>query len=140
VSRNGHCFASFSALTSSIASSMEGPAAIFDGEIVCVDRKGRPRFNDLLFRRGEARFFAFDLLHLDGKDLRYDAEQFVRCSIPDTCPKKRRQVFAEKTSRRWPGTTPAVGARYFGDRYLAFRWPSRTRTGESRCAVRGTQV
>jgi hypothetical protein len=27
---------------------------------------------------------------------------------------------------------PAVGACYFGDRYLAFRWPSRTRTGESR--------
>jgi bifunctional non-homologous end joining protein LigD len=72
VSRNGHGFASFSALTSSIASSMEGTAAIFDGEIVCVDRKGRPRFNDLLFHRGEARFFAFDLLYLDGKDLRYD--------------------------------------------------------------------
>jgi bifunctional non-homologous end joining protein LigD len=72
VSRNGHGFASFSALTSSIASSMEGTAAIFDGEIVCIDRKGRPRFNDLLFHRGEARFFAFDLLYLDGKDLRYD--------------------------------------------------------------------
>jgi bifunctional non-homologous end joining protein LigD len=72
VSRNGHAFTSFSALTSSVAKSMKGLPAIFDGEIVCVDRKGRPRFNDLLFHRGEARFFAFDLLHLDGKDLRYD--------------------------------------------------------------------
>jgi ATP-dependent DNA ligase len=45
---------------------------ILDDEIVCVDPKGRPQFNDLLFHRGEPRFFAFDLLHLDGKDLRYD--------------------------------------------------------------------
>jgi bifunctional non-homologous end joining protein LigD len=72
VSRNGHGFASFAGLASSIANSVEGTTAVFDGEIVCVDRKGRPRFNDLLFRRGEARFFAFDLLYLDGKDLRYD--------------------------------------------------------------------
>jgi ATP-dependent DNA ligase len=70
VSRNGHPFASFSALVSSITRSLESTSAIFDGEIVCVDRKGRPQFNDLLFRRGEPRFFAFDLLYLDGKDLR----------------------------------------------------------------------
>lgn len=72
VSRNGHVFASFTGLASSIAKSFEGTTAIFDGEIVCVDSKGRPRFNDLLFRRGEPCFFAFDLLYLDGKDLRHD--------------------------------------------------------------------
>jgi bifunctional non-homologous end joining protein LigD len=72
VSRNGHPFASFFELASSIGNCLQGTAAIFDGEIVCVDHKGRPRFNDLLFRRGEARFFAFDLLYLNGKDLRYD--------------------------------------------------------------------
>ena len=72
VSRNGHAFASFAKLVSSIARSLESSAAIFDGEIVCVDSKGRPRFNDLLFHRGEPRFFAFDLLYLDGKDLRHD--------------------------------------------------------------------
>jgi bifunctional non-homologous end joining protein LigD len=69
VSRNGHPFAE---LASSIAKSVEGMTAVFDGEIVCVDYKGRPRFNDLLFRRGEPRFFAFDLLYLNGKDLRHD--------------------------------------------------------------------
>src|ERR1700688_3083131 len=72
VSRNGHAFASFADLSLSIGQLLEGTTAVFDGEIVCVDREGRPRFNDLLFRRGEARFFAFDLLYLDGKDLRYD--------------------------------------------------------------------
>lgn len=38
--------------------------AVFDGEILCVDGKGRPRFNDLLFRRRDPVFFAFDLLYL----------------------------------------------------------------------------
>jgi ATP-dependent DNA ligase len=46
--------------------------AVLDGEIVCLDRKGRPQFEDLLFRRGVPCFFAFDLLY-DGKDRRRDA-------------------------------------------------------------------
>jgi bifunctional non-homologous end joining protein LigD len=41
-----------------------------DGEIVCLDDKGRCQFNDLLFRRGEPCFVAFDLLQKDGNDLR----------------------------------------------------------------------
>jgi ATP-dependent DNA ligase len=32
--------------------------------------RGRPQFSDLLFHRGEPRFFAFDLLMADGHDLR----------------------------------------------------------------------
>ena len=43
---------------------------VLDGEIVCLDRRGRPQFNDLLFHRGEPCFFAFDLLMSDGSDLR----------------------------------------------------------------------
>jgi bifunctional non-homologous end joining protein LigD len=41
-----------------------------DGEIVCLDQDGRSQFNDLLFRRGEPFFVAFDLLQKDGNDLR----------------------------------------------------------------------
>jgi bifunctional non-homologous end joining protein LigD len=44
---------------------------VLDGEIVCLDRRGKPQFNDLFSRRGEPRFVAFDLLRLDGEDLRY---------------------------------------------------------------------
>lgn len=39
-------------------------------DIVCVDNDGRPQFEDLLFRRGNPCFFAFDLLIRDGQDLR----------------------------------------------------------------------
>jgi bifunctional non-homologous end joining protein LigD len=72
VSRNGHVFASFAGLASSISMTLDATTAVFDGEIVCVDGKGHPRFNDLLFRRREPIFYAFDLLYLNGKDLRYD--------------------------------------------------------------------
>jgi len=41
-----------------------------NGEIACVERRGRPQFKDLLFHRGEPCFFAFDLLISDGKDWR----------------------------------------------------------------------
>ena len=41
-----------------------------DGRIVCLDNRGHCQFNHLLFRRGEPCFVAFDLLHINGKDLR----------------------------------------------------------------------
>lgn len=45
--------------------------AVLDGEIVCLDRKGNSQFKNLLFRRGEPRFYVFDLLSCNGEDLRY---------------------------------------------------------------------
>jgi len=69
VSRNGHPFSSFTELSNAMKLSHQGQT-VLDGEIVCLDRKGRPRFNDLLFHRGEPSFVAFDLLMIDGKDLR----------------------------------------------------------------------
>ena len=45
-------------------------SAVLDGEIACVDDMGRSVFNDLLFRRRECVFFAFDLLFVNGEDLR----------------------------------------------------------------------
>ena len=69
ISRNGHPFNSFDTLRKALTAPGDGKTVI-DGEIVCTDRRGRPRFNDLLFHRGEPCFFAFDLLMNDGRDLR----------------------------------------------------------------------
>jgi ATP-dependent DNA ligase len=44
--------------------------AVLDGEIVCLDSEGRSQFYTLLRRRGEPVFYAFDLLWLNGEDLR----------------------------------------------------------------------
>jgi ATP-dependent DNA ligase len=43
---------------------------VIDGEICSLDRRGRRQFKNLLFRRGNQCFFAFDLLTCDEKDLR----------------------------------------------------------------------
>jgi bifunctional non-homologous end joining protein LigD len=69
VSRNGNSFASFADLANQIAEHLPANAAL-DGEIVAVDRKGKPRFNDLMFHRRPPCFFAFDLLTCDGRDWR----------------------------------------------------------------------
>src|SRR5437763_1210035 len=70
VSRNGNTFRNFKDLGQSIGENLRVESAVLDGEIACVDESGRSVFNDLLFRRRECVFFAFDLLFLDGDDLR----------------------------------------------------------------------
>src|SRR5436305_11951692 len=90
LSRNGHPFASFSALAESISDSLPNMRAVIDGEICSVDRRGRPQFKNLLFRRGNPPcFFAFDLLSCDGKDLRterlLDRKQELRRLLARAC-------------------------------------------------------
>ena len=70
ISRRGNPFKSFSTLCDAIGRELKADAAIVDGEIVCLDCKGRAQFNKLLFRRAEPCFVAFDVLWIDGKDLR----------------------------------------------------------------------
>jgi bifunctional non-homologous end joining protein LigD len=48
-------------------------SAIIDGEIVCLDAQGVSRFNELFTRRGQPVLYTFDLLWLDGEDLRQTA-------------------------------------------------------------------
>jgi bifunctional non-homologous end joining protein LigD len=45
-------------------------SAILGGEVVCLDEGGQSDFKKLLFRRDWPFFFAFDLLALNGDDLR----------------------------------------------------------------------
>ena len=70
VSRNGNTFASFRDPAADVAASFRGADAVLDGEIVCLDVHGCPQFEDLMFRRGELFFVAFDALWINGEDLR----------------------------------------------------------------------
>jgi bifunctional non-homologous end joining protein LigD len=57
----------------SAVAALPASQAVIDGEIVAFDEEGKPSFQQLQHRtaRGTAiRFFAFDLLHLNGSDLR----------------------------------------------------------------------
>jgi len=70
VSRNGNTFRNFKDLAQWIGENLPVDNAVIDGEIACVDDSGRSVFNDLLSRRRECLFFAFDLLFFNGEDLR----------------------------------------------------------------------
>jgi ATP-dependent DNA ligase len=62
ISRNGHRFSSFADLEKLISAGLPDTRAVIDGEIYSLDKKGRPRFTDLLFHRGDYPcFLAFDL-------------------------------------------------------------------------------
>ncbi|HEY4592019.1 MAG TPA: hypothetical protein VIJ61_06395, partial [Thermoanaerobaculia bacterium] len=60
----------FEDLWSRLSEVLRGREAILDGEIVALDRRGKPVFDSLIRREGFIAFAAFDLLWLDGKDLR----------------------------------------------------------------------
>ncbi len=86
VSRNGRPLnARFPAVASALAGLTVD--AVLDGEVVAVDEKGRPDFQALQnsVRSGEGRilYYVFDLLQVDGRDLR-------------PLPLKRRQVLLRK--------------------------------------------
>jgi bifunctional non-homologous end joining protein LigD len=68
ISRNQKTYKSFGQLCAELARISRD--CTLDGEIVCVDSDGRPQFYDLLRHRSEAAFVAFDILDVDGRDLR----------------------------------------------------------------------
>ena len=70
VSRTGHTFKHWPYLEVELAHAVRCDSAVLDGEIVCFDDTGRPNFHKLLFRRGWPHFCAFDVLALNGRDLR----------------------------------------------------------------------
>ena len=70
VSRNRNAFKTFEPLEQAIGQELSGRSAILDGEIVRPGSDGRPMFYELMRRRGPFCFYAFDLVWLDGTDLR----------------------------------------------------------------------
>jgi len=69
-SRRDFQFDRFDDLCHRIASVLSKRDAIVDGEVVALNRQGKPVFRDLLRGQGFIAFAAFDLLWLDGTDLR----------------------------------------------------------------------
>jgi bifunctional non-homologous end joining protein LigD len=68
-SRKGKKFHQFEPLHKQVLRCLKGQQAILDGEIVVLDEKGRSNFYDLMAHRGEPRYYAFDLMWLNGVDL-----------------------------------------------------------------------
>jgi bifunctional non-homologous end joining protein LigD len=70
VSRKGITYTRFDDLCAGLLRAAKVRDAVLDGEIVCLDQEGKPRFDWLLHRRHPAAFVAFDLVWLNGKDYR----------------------------------------------------------------------
>jgi ATP-dependent DNA ligase len=90
VSRKGYVYKRFVALAEQIAQSLKARDAVLDGEIVCLDGSGKSQFKSLMYRRGTPYFYAFDILQLNGKDLRslplLTRKRQLRRLIPKTGP------------------------------------------------------
>ena len=87
--------------------------AILDGEVICVDAKGVSQFNQLLSRKGEPVFYAFDLLWLDGEDLRQmplveRKKRLARLVRAAKCP---RLLYAQRIEQHGKGFFAEICAR-----------------------------
>jgi bifunctional non-homologous end joining protein LigD len=70
ISRNGNHLSRFDDLCRQLADELDVNDAILDGEVIAADETGRPRFYDLLRRTREPSYVSFDVLWLNGLDLR----------------------------------------------------------------------
>lgn len=69
-SRRDFPFDRFGELYDRVREVLYGREVILDGEVVALNRKGKPVFRDLLRGQGFMAYAACDLLWLDGSDLR----------------------------------------------------------------------
>lgn len=107
ISRNGNAFKSFPALNEAFPQELRARSAVLGGEIVALDRHGKSQFRDLLFRRGEPRFYAFDLLSLDGEDLRYlpliERKARLRSVVPSRGERLLSAIMSKPKARAFSG-------------------------------------
>jgi len=69
-SRNGKRMTRFAEFADQLARDIDIHDAVFDGEVIASDDTGRPQFYELLWRSRRPTYVAFDLLWLNGADLR----------------------------------------------------------------------
>jgi bifunctional non-homologous end joining protein LigD len=86
-SRNNKDLTSAYPSIASAARRLQAGCAVLDGEIVAVDATGRPSFQALQHRSAHPHhavvFYAFDLLHLEGRDLTSSTLVGRRRKLPD---------------------------------------------------------
>jgi len=70
VSRRGNEMKRFTDLSAYIAKELKVTDAVLDGEVCALDGDGRPAFYNLMKRQCQAVYYAFDILWLNGRDLR----------------------------------------------------------------------
>jgi ATP-dependent DNA ligase len=99
VSRNGNVFRGFSELAEWIARNLRVESAVIDGEIACLNDDGRSVFIDLLYRKRQCVYIAFDVLFLDGKDLRTWPLLVRKAGLKKVLRRKRSRILTSIKSK-----------------------------------------
>ena len=89
ISRNGNVMSRFEVLADQVAAVLDVDEAIIDGEVIVADETGRPQFYELLRVPRSASYVAFDILWLDGTDLRslpLERRQRLKGLLPEGSP------------------------------------------------------
>jgi ATP-dependent DNA ligase len=90
-SKKGHLMRRFDDLARRVAGELGARSAIVDGEIVVMNERG-PDFYALMFHRGIPQFAAFDLLWLDGRDLRGRAYTARKAALRERIGRRARSL------------------------------------------------
>src|SRR5262249_5289739 len=69
--KKGTTFKRFASFCEGLPRELDVKNAILDGEVLALDKTGRPQFTDLLTGPTSLAYAAFDLLWLNGRDLRH---------------------------------------------------------------------
>jgi ATP-dependent DNA ligase len=85
ITRNGHDWSGRFPLIADAARALRARSFLIDGEAVACDGDGLPSFDRLRYRRQDGRVFlyAFDLLELNGQDLRRDPLEARKATLSE---------------------------------------------------------
>ena len=99
LTRNGHDWANRLSLVVEAVNHLQVRSCLIDGEVVCCDERGLATFQLLRHRRNEPQAFlyAFDLLELDGTDMRREPIEVRKATLASILRKSRPGVVPERT-------------------------------------------
>ena len=91
ITRDGHDWAARYPLVVEAVNHLKLRSCLIDGEVVCCDANGVAAFQMLRHRRNEPKAFlyAFDLLELDGTDLRREPIEVRKATLASILRKSR---------------------------------------------------
>jgi ATP-dependent DNA ligase len=115
LTRNGHDWSARYPLIVEAATMLKVRSCLIDGEAVACDESGLAVFERLRQKPAGRHVFlyAFDLLELDGRDLRRERSRFARRRWPACCAAARSASASTSTSSTpatWCSSTPALWA------------------------------
>jgi bifunctional non-homologous end joining protein LigD len=94
ITRNGHDWAAGHPLVVEAVNHLKVRSCLIDGEVVCCDEQGVAAFQLLRHRRNEPKAFlyAFDLLELNGSDLRKEPIEVRKATLASVLRKAKSGV------------------------------------------------